>query len=99
MTRFPKFPILALMLAAMAWAQEPDDEPVGDEESPADILQQAIEESIEGPVEETVEETVEVPEEFDEAGLDEQGFTDADDDFRPSEDIPADQSIPFPSDI
>lgn len=38
-------------------------------------------------------------EEIDEAGLDEQGFTDEDDDFRPSEDIPADQSIPFPTDI
>jgi len=36
---------------------------------------------------------------FDETGLDEQGFTDEDDDFRPSEDIPADQSIPFPTDI
>ena len=38
-------------------------------------------------------------EEIDESGLDEQGFTDEDDDFRPSEDIPADQSIPFPTDI
>ena len=38
-------------------------------------------------------------EEVDETGLDEQGFTDEDDDFRPSEDIPADQSIPFPTDI
>lgn len=38
-------------------------------------------------------------EEVDESGLDEQGFTDEDDDFRPSEDIPADQSIPFPTDI
>ena len=38
-------------------------------------------------------------EEIDETGLDEQGFTDDDDDFRPSEEIPADQSIPFPTDI
>ena len=38
-------------------------------------------------------------EEIDESGLDEQGFTDEDDDFRPSEDIPADQSISFPTDI
>jgi len=38
-------------------------------------------------------------EEIDESGLDEQGFTDEDDDFRPSEEIPADQSIPFPTDI
>ena len=38
-------------------------------------------------------------EEIDEEGLDDQGFTDEDDDFLPSEDIPADQSIPFPADI
>ena len=38
-------------------------------------------------------------EEFDEAGLDEQGFTDEDDEFRPSEVIPTDQSIDFPTDI
>jgi len=38
-------------------------------------------------------------EEFDEAGLDEQGFSDEDDDFRPSEVIPTDQSIDFPTDI
>ena len=38
-------------------------------------------------------------EEFDEAGLDDQGFSDEDDDFRPSEVIPTDQSIEFPTDI
>ena len=38
-------------------------------------------------------------EDIDETGLDDQGFTGEDDDFRPSEDIPADQSIPFPTDI
>ncbi len=37
--------------------------------------------------------------EFDETGLDEQGFEDRDDDFRPSEEIPTDQSIEFPTDI
>lgn len=38
-------------------------------------------------------------EEFDDSDLDDQVYTDADDDFRPSEEIPADQSIAFPSDI
>lgn len=38
-------------------------------------------------------------EDIDETGLDDQGFSGEDDDFRPSEDIPADQSIPFPTDI
>ena len=35
----------------------------------------------------------------DDSDLDEQTYSDADDDFRPSEDIPADQSIAFPTDI
>jgi hypothetical protein len=48
--------------------------------------------------EETEESQVEA-EEVDDSDLDEQGFTDEDNDFRPSEDIPADQSIPFPTDI
>ncbi len=35
-----------------------------------------------------------------EADLEEESYVDAaDDDFRPSEEIPADQSIPFPTDI
>ncbi len=45
---------------------------------------------------EEIEDQTEV---IDETGLDEQGYTDEDDDFRPSEDIPADQSIAFPTDI
>ena len=35
----------------------------------------------------------------DDRDLDDQVYTDADDDFRPSEEIPADQSIAFPTDI
>lgn len=38
-------------------------------------------------------------ENVDDSDLDDQGFSDEDNDFRPSEDIPADQSIPFPTDI
>jgi hypothetical protein len=38
-------------------------------------------------------------EQIDETNLDDQGFTDTDDDFRPSEDISTDQSISFPTDI
>ena len=37
--------------------------------------------------------------EADDSDLDEQVYEDRDDDFRPSEEIPADQSIPFPTDI
>ena len=39
-------------------------------------------------------------ESIDESGLDVQGFESSDDDdFVPTEDIPTDQSIPFPTDI
>lgn len=46
-------------------------------------------------------ESVEEPEESeDDSDLDEQGYSNTeDDDFVPSEDIPADQAIPFPTDI
>ncbi len=55
--------------------------------------------------EETVEEVAPEPEpeeepvDYDETGLDEQGFSDEDDDFDPTEVIPTDQSIDFPADI
>jgi hypothetical protein len=52
--------------------------------------------------EEQTEATPEVDEvdEADEPIVDDEFYQDVDDkDFRPSEDIPADQSIPFPSDI
>ncbi len=48
---------------------------------------------------EEIEESQVEEEEIDETNLDDQGFTDLDDDFRPSEEIPSDQSIPFPTDI
>jgi hypothetical protein len=48
---------------------------------------------------EEIEELQDEEEEIDETNLDDQGFTDLDDDFRPSEEIPSDQSIPFPTDI
>lgn len=35
----------------------------------------------------------------DDADLDLQGYEDDDDDFVPTEEVPADQAIPFPSDI
>ena len=55
--------------------------------------------------EETAEEVTPAPEpepepvDYDETGLDEQGFADEDDDFDPTEVIPTDQSIDFPADI
>lgn len=48
---------------------------------------------------EETEDTQVEGEEVDDSDLDEQGYSDEDNDFRPSEDVPADQSIPFPTDI
>ena len=42
---------------------------------------------------------VDEAEDVDDSDLDDQTYSDVDDDFRPSEDIPADQSIAFPTDI
>ena len=87
--------LLTLMLAALfagpaeAQEAEPDFDTIeGLEDAAPDDEPAAAEEPMEA----------EEPE-FDEAGLDVQGFEDLDDDFRPSEEIPADQSIEFPTDI
>ena len=83
MSRFLLLLILSSFIAAPAWTQEAGAE-----------AENEAEEAV------TTEVTVEdEAEEFDETGLDEQGYTDEDDDFRPSEDITTDQSIAFPTDI
>ncbi len=48
---------------------------------------------------ETLEEQQPDVDEVDDSDLDEQVYTDTDDDFRPSEEISTDQSIAFPTDI
>jgi hypothetical protein len=73
------------MLAAASWAQDADS----DEGAEAEETQVEADEADE----------VDEAEDVDDSDLDEQTYTDADDDFRPSEDIPADQSIAFPADI
>jgi len=86
--------MLGVFLAGPAWAQQSDEQVDG-----ADVAD-AVEATDETDVEIDAEAEVETEtEEFDEAGLDDQGFSDEDDDFRPSEVIPTDQSIEFPTDI
>jgi hypothetical protein len=82
-SRFLFLLIVSSFLAAPAWTQEV--EAVAEDEAEEVVA-----------TEETVEDQAE---EFDETGLDDQGYADEDDDFRPSEDIPTDQSIAFPTDI
>ena len=95
MTRFLLTLMLGVFIAGPAWAQQSDEQDadlVADEATDETDAEAEAEEEVEEEVEEETEE-------YDEAGLDEQGFSNEDDDFRPSEVIPTDQSIDFPTDI
>ncbi len=90
---------LLLFLLATAFAQQAGDEPPASEEGPAEAASAADAEAVaeEGAATEEEDDPLldlEDPE------LDMQGFDPtADDDFVPSEDIPADAPIAFPTDI
>ena len=83
--------LLAIILACPAWTQE---DPSSGE--PADTTEAesgdttAADASAEADAEE---------EEIDDSDLDEQTYEEDDDDFVPTEEIPADEPIPFPSNI
>ena len=85
--------ILGAALAAPSWAQFSN---IADDEDPGPETQ-ANESSTD---EESTDEESTDEESTEEIEVDEGSYIDAeDDDFRPSEEIPADQSIPFPTDI
>jgi hypothetical protein len=79
--------MLGLLLSVSTLAQETSDPEGADDATVAN----------EQPV--TEEPEAEPEPDFDETGLDEQGFANEDDDFDPTETIPTDQSIDFPTDI
>ena len=85
--------ILLMILTIPAWTQE--------EESSAEPTQEAagnaVPELAPGEASETASETGE--EEIDDSDLDDQTYEEDDDDFVPTEEIPADEPIPFPSNI
>ena len=83
--------LLSALLSVLTWAQDAEEEVVA-----ADPEVTASEEP-EVPVEPEPEPEPEP--DYEEAGLDEQGFDNEDDDFEASERIPTDQSIDFPTDI
>lgn len=83
--------ISSILLASAAIAQDADTEVIDEEQAAAAEGVEAAPEPEPEPEEELVE--------YDETGLDDQGFADEDDDFDPSEEIPTDQSIDFPADI
>ena len=78
----------ALFLAAVSWSQEAED-PAADTEAETSEPTEATE-----PAEASDDEE-------DDSDLDEQGYAgeEEEDDFIPSQEVTADQSIPFPVDI
>ena len=78
--------LLLVFLAGAAWSQEED---AGDDEAGAVAAASAAAE----------DEAVAADLEADDADLDIQTYEEDDDDFVPSEEIPADEPIPFPSNI
>jgi len=92
MHRYLLTTILAMLLSMNAWSQEtePGAEPgidpgpeAGDE---ASTVEPAADDEVEEPI--------------DDSDLDETSYADAEEeDFVPTEDIPTDQAIPFPTDI
>lgn len=111
MTRFLLTLMLGVLIAGPVWAQQ-SDEQVDGAEVAQDAELAADETDVEAEAIAAAEAKADAEakaaakakadaeaEEFDEAGLDDQGFADEDDDFRPSEVIPTDQSIEFPTDI
>ena len=78
----------ALFLAAVSWSQEAED-PAADTEAETSEPTEATE-----PTEASDDEE-------DDSDLDEQGYAgeEEEDDFIPSQEVTADQSIPFPVDI
>ena len=89
----PKYLIMLSLLAFLvspAWTQ--------DEETAGQTADTEVAEADDATLEDEIDAAAE-EEETDDSDLDEQVYTDDDDDFRPSEEIPADQSIAFPTDI
>ena len=80
--------LLALLLHGAAWPQEGES---GIEVAPSGNETDAPEAT-------EAEQTGEA-DEIDDSDLDEQTYEEDEDDFVPSEEIPADQPIPFPSNI
>ena len=88
--------LLALFLASPVWSQESESGSTSGEPPESEVA--AIGEAAE-PAEAAEEEQSGEADEIDDADLDEQTYEEDEDDFIPSEEIPVDQPIPFPSNI
>jgi len=85
---------LALLIAAGVFAQDAEVP----EETAVETATGSAGETAETDVPEAEAETAE-EDEVDDSDLDEQGYEEDDDDFVPTEEIPADEPIPFPTNI
>jgi hypothetical protein len=88
---------LAGLYLAPTLAQEPDQPPEQEEAAEPGQPRDAPAESPEAGSEEAT--TEDADPELDDSDLDDQTYESDDDDFVPTEEIPADEPIPFPSDI
>ena len=87
MHRFSLMILLSIMVALSAWAQDEADSGTKELEQTESETEPEAEPEAE-------------PEEPEEPAVDDEFYQDVDDeDFRPTEDVPADQSIAFPTDI
>jgi len=103
MHRYLLTTILAMLLSVGAWSQEAETrtEPGADAAEPG-VEASAVEPATGDEVEEQIDEQIdeEIDEEIDDSDLDETSYADTEEeDFVPTEDIPTDQAIPFPTDI
>lgn len=92
--------IVLLGWALSASAQEDATSQSGSDDSVA--TESVAEEAAEPEADDAAEDDAEPEIDLDDpafAGLDEQNYEEPDDDFIPTEEIPADQAIPFPTDI
>lgn len=93
LTYFPAM-LLAILLTITAAAQQADD-------SNADVPEATATDDtgVDDATTDDADETAEAAEDIEDADLDEQTYEQDDDDFVPTEEIPADEPIPFPSNI
>lgn len=96
--------LTAVLLAApAAWAQEADqevDREVGNTGTDAPVDEASAQDTVEDTVNQGVDQPIESSADENPVELDERSYADAEEeDFVPSEDIPTDQAIAFPTDI
>lgn len=85
--------VLLMILAIPAWTQEEEASGEPTQEAAGNAVPELGSEEESDPAGEADEEEVE------DADLDDQSYEEDDDDFVPTEEIPADEPIPFPSNI